>query len=74
METVDVKPFLEGKVSTGGMVNRERALRAAELSTLMAVSAAIGSAKYDVDDVVYEEVRWDESLIQPVPMPTGLFQ
>jgi subtilisin family serine protease len=73
METVDVKPFLEGKVSTGGMVNRERALRAAELSTLMAVSAAIGSAKYDVDDVVYEEVRWDESLIQPVPMPTGLF-
>jgi cell wall-associated protease len=48
LETVDVKPWLKGKVSTSGMVNAERAKRAAELSRSMDLSKAIAQARVDV--------------------------
>lgn len=48
METVDVKSWLKGKVKTSGMVNKERAIRAAELSRSMDLSKAIAQSKLDV--------------------------
>lgn len=46
--TVDVKSWLKGKVSTSGMVNSERAKRAAELSRTMSLDMAINQSKTDV--------------------------
>ena len=48
METVDVKAWLKGKVSTSGLVNKDRALRAAELSRSMDLTKAIAQSKVDV--------------------------
>lgn len=48
LETVDVKAWLKGKVSTSGLVNSTRALRAAELSRTMELSQAIAKSKVDV--------------------------
>lgn len=48
METVDVKDWLKGKVKTSGLVNKERALRAAELSKSMDLTKAIAQSKFDV--------------------------
>ncbi|MGZ3787812.1 MAG: S8 family serine peptidase [Bacteriovorax sp.] len=48
METVDVKPWLVGKVKTSGLVNRERAIRAAELSRTLDIASAIAQSKNDV--------------------------
>jgi hypothetical protein len=48
METVDVKSWLIGKVKTGGLVNRERAIRAAELSKTLDLAHAIAGAKNDI--------------------------
>ncbi len=46
--TVDVKSWLKGKVSTSGLVNGERAKRAAELSRTMSIDLAIAQSKIDV--------------------------
>ncbi len=54
METVDTKSFLAGKVKTGGVVNSERAQRAAILSLDISLSKAIASAKEDVADMEVE--------------------
>ena len=51
-ETVDVKPWLQGKVRTGGIVNAHRAVRAAELSAQMSVEQAIAQSKVMVGDAV----------------------
>lgn len=48
METVDVRPWLVGKVKTGGLVNRERAIRAAELTRTLDVARAIAQSKNDI--------------------------
>lgn len=48
METVDVKEWLKGKVTTSGLVNAKRAIRAGELSRGMSVDKAIAQAKLDV--------------------------
>lgn len=48
METVDKKSFLFGKVKSGGVVNRERAIRAANLSKTQTITSAIYQAKKDV--------------------------
>jgi cell wall-associated protease len=48
METVDVKPWLAGKVMTSGLVNRDRAIRAAELSRTLDLSHAIAQSKDDI--------------------------
>ena len=48
LETVDVKEWLKGKVTTSGLVNPMRAVRAAELSRTMDLSKAIAQSKVDV--------------------------
>lgn len=45
MQTVDPKPWLQGKVISGGVVNPERAYAAAEKSRTMELSQAIAAAK-----------------------------
>lgn len=52
MQTVDVKPFLKGKVKTSGVVNSSRAQRAAVLSLDTSLKNAIATAKKDVMDVL----------------------
>lgn len=49
--TVDVKSWLKGKVATSGVVNRARALKAAELAKTTTVTQAIAKAKIEVADV-----------------------
>ena len=51
LKTVDVKPWLAGKVATSGVVNKARVLRAAELSKTMNVEVAITKAKAEIADV-----------------------
>lgn len=51
LETVDVKPWLKGKVATSGIANRGRALRAAEFSKSLSLDKAIAKAKEEVRDV-----------------------
>ncbi len=51
METVDKKAFLADKVVSGGMVNRERAVRAAELSITHSLTDAIAQAHSEVKAV-----------------------
>jgi cell wall-associated protease len=48
METVDVKSWLVGKVKTSGLVNRDRAIRAAELSRTLDLTLAITQSKNDI--------------------------
>lgn len=48
LETVDVKEWLKGKVTTSGVVNAERAIRAAELSRTMDLSKAIAQSTKDI--------------------------
>ncbi|NBX67640.1 MAG: hypothetical protein EBR01_01605 [Proteobacteria bacterium] len=50
MGTVDVKDFLKGKVASSGIVNRERAIKAAALSKTMSVEVAIQEARRAVAD------------------------
>lgn len=52
LKTVDVKPWLKGKVSTSGIVNKARVNRAAELSKTMNVEIAIQKARAEIADVV----------------------
>ena len=52
LKTVDVKPWLKGKVATSGVVNKARVARAAELSKTMNVEVAINKAKAEIADVV----------------------
>lgn len=49
--TVDYKAWLKGKVKTAGIVNRSRALKAAEFSKTMSIDRAISSAVVTIMDV-----------------------
>ena len=49
--TVDVKPWLQGKVRTSGIVNKSRAARAAFYSKSMNINAAIARARKEIADV-----------------------
>ncbi|EPZ51453.1 peptidase, S8/S53 family [Bacteriovorax sp. BAL6_X] len=64
METVDVKSFLAGKVKTSGVVNSERAHRAAILSLSASVDHAIAAAKSEVLDM--ESPRFEKASNRPV--------
>lgn len=48
--TVDVKSWLKGRVKTSGIINKARALKAAELSKNLSVDKAIEGAKQAVAD------------------------
>lgn len=69
MGTVDSKSFLKDKVATGGIVNTERAVTAAEMSKTIGVTLAIASAKLQVRDV---QTLVGDEVVNPhaiVPMP-----
>ncbi|MBY0412674.1 MAG: S8 family serine peptidase [Bdellovibrionales bacterium] len=51
LKTVDVKAWLKGKVATSGIVNKARAVKAAELSKTMTLDLAIAKARTAVLDV-----------------------
>ncbi len=51
LQTVDQKAFLAGKVSTGGIANLDRAVRAAKLSLTMPLGNAIQQSHHDVADM-----------------------
>ena len=53
--TVDLKSWLKGKVKTGGIVNRTRALKAAELAMTQNVDIAISKSRVAVADVPVEK-------------------
>lgn len=72
-ETVDVKPWLQGKVRTSGIVNSHRAKMAAELSAKIGLDAAIAQAKtlvadekYGFDGAISPEME-KELIIAPLP-------
>ena len=70
IETVDKKAFLEGKVSSSGIVNVKRAQFAAELSAKkMTLDAAIAEARLAVGDELTTEMNVDESDLILAPMP-----
>lgn len=49
--TVDQKDWLKGKVKTRGIVNKDRATRAGELSRTMTIEQAISTSMIEVDDI-----------------------
>lgn len=74
MGTVDAKGFLKDKVSTGGIVNSERAVVAAQISNTLPVGMAITKAKFQVKDAE-SFVRSDVDAKSVIPMPlTPMFK
>jgi subtilisin family serine protease len=53
--TVDVKLWLKGKVKTSGIVNKPRALKAAEFAKSQTVDLAISKARATILDVPVEK-------------------
>jgi cell wall-associated protease len=75
MGTVDAKGFLKDKVSTGGIVNLERAVVAAQISNSLPVSMAIVKAKFQVKDAESFTSRSDVDAKSVIPMPlTPMFK
>lgn len=68
MGTVDAKGFLKDKVSTGGIVNSERAVVAAQISNTLPVGMAIVKAKFQVKDAESFAGRSDVNAKAVVPM------
>ena len=72
-ETVDVKPWLQGKVRTSGIVNSQRAIKAAELSVTMSVDQAIADSKAMISEAVeFDGMSFDADaeknlLVAPLP-------
>lgn len=69
MGTVDMKGFLKEKVSTGGIVNSERAVVAAQMSVSMSVNEAITRSKSQVKDVSsFMTSNVNPSAVIPMPL------
>ncbi len=66
--TVDIKADLKNKVLSSGIVNRERALRAAELSTSLSIAKAIKAARKEVPDHEVNETIVNEFDVTPTPI------
>lgn len=76
MDTVDVKPFLAGKVASGGIVNLERALTAAKYSTSLSLSVAITRAIGEIadqKDIVGSTTSVSEANVFVQPLPAQQF-
>jgi hypothetical protein len=74
MQTVDKREYLDGKVKTGGIVNSERAVRAAELSKSMNLNAAIALSHQEVKDNGPDKVLGPTSVAQKgfvLPLPSN---
>ena len=63
MNTVTSHSFLEEKVTSGGIVNSERASAAAKLSLTMDLKSAIGQSFLDVPDTYFPKSQ----LMPPIP-------
>lgn len=77
MGTVDKRDWLADKVKSSGIVNRDRAVRAAELARTMTVSQAIAQSIKDVSDLdtPYESALMsveDERLLWVPELSMGL--
>jgi cell wall-associated protease len=77
--TVDVKDWLKGKVSTSGVVNRERAVRAALLSTTLPLKEALKRSYTDVQALTENELENEtkyfqvpRELVLPLPNPISI--
>lgn len=68
MGTVDAKGFLKDKVSTGGIVNSDRAVVAAQISNILPLGMAIVKAKFEVKDAESIAGRSDVNAKSVVPM------
>ena len=68
MGTVDKKSFLSDKVTTGGVINHQRAVVAAEMSKKMTVSEAISRAKTMVKDARILKSMRKPMDVTPIPM------
>ena len=66
--TVDKKGFLSEKVTSSGIVNTERAVVAAQLSTSMSIAEALTRAKTQVEDVVTNKEAVTPSSALPLPL------
>jgi len=66
--TVDKKAFLAEKVSTGGIVNLERAVVAAQMSNSMPITEAISRSKSQVKDSLAEKSFISPGPVQPLPL------
>jgi subtilisin family serine protease len=74
MGTVDAKSFLKDKVSTGGIVNSERAVVAAQISKSMPLMVAIMGAKAQVKDAEsFAGPAVNAKAIIPIPL-TPMFK
>ncbi len=74
MGTVDLKNFLTEKVMTGGIVNLERAVVAAQMSSTMSVKEAIDRSKIQVNDKP-AGLKSHQNFGTVVPMPlTPMFK
>ena len=69
MGTVDLKGFLKEKVSTGGIVNLDRAVVAAQMTNSMNVDEAINRAKLQVMDApVAPKSHVNVEAVSPMPL------
>lgn len=69
MGTVDAKGFLKEKVSTGGIVNAERAVIAAEISISLPLNVAISRARIQVKDApVSRSLDVNAGSVVPFPL------
>ena len=72
-DTVDVKPWLQGKVRTGGIVNSQRAMKAAEMSLTMELDQAIAASKsmiaesLEFDGLGFASDAEKDILVAPLP-------
>lgn len=63
LTTVDKKEWLKGKVATSGIVNKERALKAAELTLKTSVVDAIKMANLLIGDVIVPEQKSNPNAV-----------
>lgn len=70
MGTVDPKGFLTTKVATGGIVNSNRAVVAAQMSVMMSVGEAISRAKSQIanEKVVKTNSQVNANVVVPMPL------
>ena len=68
MGTVDLKPFLLGKVKANGMVNADRAIFAAKLSIKISLNKAILKSRTEVLDIATPKLRFndEEGFVLPL--------
>jgi len=69
MGTVDSKGFLKDKVMTGGIVNLERAVVAAQMTKSVSVNTAISKAKSQIKDVEsFYSAPVNLKAVSPMPL------